>query len=55
MGQRDGIFIRWTSVTDHGFSWVNAYVACECTTADDTPLLKYSILKEVEEFPRENK
>ena len=32
--------------------WVEAYVTCGCSTVDDTPLFKVSLLKDFGAFPK---
>ena len=45
-------FSRGVSVSDHKFSWFDAYVYCGYATVDDTPLLNVSGWKRVGAFSK---
>ena len=36
--------------SDHGFVWVDAYLACGCATADDTPFSIFQHGRDLERF-----
>ena len=50
MGWRD-IFFRVMAVSAHGFSRVDAYVACGLTTEYDTPLISFQDGRELDNVP----
>ena len=50
MGQLNAFFARGINFSTHYFSWVDAYVACGCSKADDNPLLNDSGWKGVRPF-----
>ena len=47
MDQFHKLVSRGMAVYNHEFSWVDAYVTCGCTTADDIP---FSIVHDVREL-----
>ena len=42
MGKYDALVSIGMAVSAHEFSWVDAYVACGCTTVYDTPIFNVS-------------
>ena len=50
MGGFNALVTIGMEVSEGGFSWVDAYVACRCSTADYTPLSNVSWRKLVGAF-----